>query len=742
MSRLIYKWDIKPKISDDIVQSVSSKYQISKTLAKILINRGFDTEDKILKFISSDIIYLNNPFLFEDMVSAITVIKKHIDNKSPILIWGDRDTDGVTSVVLLYKTLKSLGAEVDWYIPQTEGYGLNIETIDKYKNKVKLIITVDCGISAIEELKHIKNLGMEIVLTDHHEPPEEIYSLKKELNIPVINPYMKEYSGFRDLAGVGVVLKLVWGLMMSFDENIYNKEYVVLDLETTGLSPTKDEICEIAAVKIKNFIPYETFQTLVKPKNLIPESATNVHGITNEMVSDAPSIKDVLPKFLDFVKDTPIVVHNAEFDMMFINNVLKINNYDKLNNEVIDTLLISRQYFPLKSHSLKSMSNEFLFKNRPTHRALNDVAATIELFNYLYYFKNTKIRFFIENNLDIVSLGTISDIMPLIEDNRIIVKKGLEMFSNSRKPVFKTLLNYLTKKTSFLDSESISWYIVPILNAAGRMQKAEVAVHFLLSENVSDAEQYFNQLININSARRNLQETNKTKFYDLIEEQCDIENDLILVVVAENLEHGERGVVANYVMKEFGRPVVLLILENGTATGAVRSPKSINIYDILKKLDYLYIKFGGHEHACGLTIHKDKIETFRQEIKKLQKEVIMENPVLSIDTELSVYDIGINLVRELDLLEPCGPENPYPVFLLKNVKVVNWKYIGSGKKYSRLTLELSGMDTKMDSVCWDIPEIGDIIKNFSFFDIVGQIELDEMSKLGYKFVILDLQPVI
>jgi len=316
------------------------------------------------------------------------------------------------------------------------------------------------------------------------------------------------------------------------------------------------------------------------------------------------------------------------------------------------------------------------------------------------------------------------------------------MFLKSRKPVFKTLLNHLTKKTSFLDTESISWYVVPILNAAGRMQKAEVAVYFLLSENVSDAEQYFNQLISINSARRNLQETNKTKFYDLIEEQCDIENDLILVVVAENVEHGVTGVVANHIMKEFGRPVVLLILEEDTATGAARSPKSINIYETLKKLDYLYTKFGGHEHACGLTIHKDKIETFRHEIKKLQKEVIMESPVLSVDTELSVHDIDINLVKELDLLEPCGPENPYPIFLLKNIKVVNWKYIGSGRKYSRLTLELSGMDIKLDSVCWDIPDIGDIVKNFSFFDIVGQIESDEMSKLGYKFVILDLQPVV
>jgi single-stranded-DNA-specific exonuclease len=743
VNKIVYKWDIKPEVSQEIVNEISAKYNISKVLAKILINRGFDTEEKILKFISSEIIYLDNPFLFEDMPVAIEIIRKHIENQDLILIWGDRDTDGVTSVSLLYKTLKNLGAKVDWYIPQTEGYGLNIDTIDKYKDKVKLIITVDCGISAIEELKYIHKLGIETVITDHHEPPQEIYSLKKVLNIPVLNPYLINYPGFKDLAGVGVVLKLVWALMLSFDESFYNKEYVVLDIETTGLIPTQDEICEIAAVKIKNFVPCEIFQTLVKPQNLIPKEVINIHGITNEMVKTAPNIKDVLPKFLDFVKNKPIIVHNADFDIMFINTVLKNNNYEKLNNEIVDTLLLSREYFPFKSHSLKSMSEEFLFKNRPNHRALDDVFATIELFSYLYYFKNSKIKFFIENNLDIVALGTISDIMPLVEDNRIIVKKGLETFFNSRKPAIKVLNNYLTKKTSFLDAEIVSWHLVPVLNAAGRLQKTEVAVNFLLSETSSEAEQYFSQLLEINSERRNLQEVNKTKFYDLIEQQCDIENDLILVVVAENIEHGVTGVVANYIMKEFGRPVILLILEDETAIGAVRSPKNINIYEILKKLDYLYIKFGGHEHACGLTIHKNNIETFRQEIKKLQKEVIIENPVLSIDTELSAQEIDLNLVKELSLLEPCGPENPYPIFLLKNVKILDWKYIGEGRKYSKLTLEFNNKkNLKLESVCWDIPEIGDIIKNFSLFDVVGEIELDEKSKSGYRFVVLDLQPVV
>lgn len=207
------------------------------------------------------------------------------------------------------------------------------------------------------------------------------------------------------------------------------------------------------------------------------------------------------------------------------------------------------------------------------------------------------------------------------------------------------------------------------------------------------------------------------------------------------MEHGVTGVVANHIMKEFARPVVLLILEGDTAVGAARSPKGINIYEILKKLDKLYLKFGGHENACGMTIAKDKIPIFLQEIKKLEKETVISVPVISVDTEIKPEEINLDIAKEIRLLEPCGVENPCPIFLLKNVKVVNWKYIGSDGKYSKLEIELQQRNI-LESVCWDIPNIGDILKNFFYFDLVGQIEENKFAKNGFRFVVLDLKPVV
>ncbi len=731
-----YKWVHRQEPDEHLVQFLANKFNLSLSLIKLFISRGYDTEYKIKKFIFSDsVIYLSNPFILSDMEEAVKIVREHIDKKSKILIWGDRDVDGITSVVLLYRTLKNLGCEPYWYIPQTEGYGLNKEVIDKYKSEVNLVITVDCGISSFEEIKYLKELEIDVVITDHHEPPEEIYEFRQQYRIPVLNPYLKDYPDFKDLAGVGVVLKFVWALMLSFDKKYINKNFVVIDIETTGLSPEYDEICELAAVKMRNFVPKENFHTLVKPKKGIPAQLTKIHGITNEMVNNAPYIEDVLPKFLEFIGNDTIVAHNADFDLSFINYNLKKFGYDRIKNEIVDTLAISRQYFPLQSHSLDSLCSDFMLKNLPKHRALDDVYATIELFYYLYYFINTKIRFFIEDNLDLVCLGTISDIMPLIEDNRIIVKKGLEIMSKPKKPAIRLLTEHLRKKSNDFTAESVSWYVIPLLNAAGRMQKVEYAVEFLLKDTEYEAKKYFFELEKINYERRILQEMNFTKFYELIEEQCDIKNDLILIVVAENVEHGVTGVIANHIVKEFNRPVVLLILDGEIATGAVRSPKGLNIYKILKQVEHLFEKFGGHEYACGLTIRKDKIEVFKQEIKKLVKDI--PPPIIEIDTEISLEDITTKFVRELSIIEPCGAENPYPKFLIKNVKVANWKYFGSTNKYVKIEVQTG--DRSLECICWDVSGVEDLLRNFNYFNLVGELEISNNEP---RVIVLDLQPVI
>ncbi|MEN3014001.1 MAG: single-stranded-DNA-specific exonuclease RecJ [Endomicrobiia bacterium] len=736
-----YKWILKENNNIDI-ELLSEKLNLPKILIKILVNRGYDSEEKIKKFLFNELFYLKNPFLFKDMQKAVETTKKHIEEKNKILIWGDRDVDGVTALSVLLFTLEKLDANVMWYIPQTEGYGLNINTLEKFINEIKLLITVDCGISSFEEIKYLIDKGIDVIVTDHHTPNLEIVQNIKSLNVPVINPHLEEFD-FKDLAGVGVALKFCCGLLMSYDEEYYNKEFIVIDLETTGISAVVDEICEIAAVKVKNFVPYEIYTTLIKPTKAIPESVSKIHGITSKLVENAPTIQKVIPELLNFIKNKPLVIHNSDFDLSFLNKSLQNLDYPPLSNKVIDTLKISQEYLPIKSHSLKHLTEHFLFNAKPNHRALNDALATCELFYFLYNIKNHKLKFYIKEMLPLVCLGTISDIVSLTDENRIFVKKGIEEMYNSELPFARRIKKYLLeeKKLSKLDSETFSWQIIPILNSAGRLKKVEIALNLLTAKTYKEANHYFEQLLEIDKQRKNLQEINFSVFYELVEQQCDLEKDLILLVVAENIEHGVTGIVANYMLREFNRCVILLIVENDTAIGAARSPDYVDIYQLLKKCDYLFEKFGGHKNACGITIKKEKIPLFKDELKKLEKEISLKTPEIEIDTEITPEEITLELYQKLNLLEPFGPQNNYPVFLLRNLKVIDWKYFGKTNKYTQIVFETPA-STILNAVCWDIPELGDILRNFSYFNVVGELELDPQSKNSLRLTLLDIQPVI
>ena len=743
MNYLPYKWNILPQPEPTKVEQLSSAFNFPKVLIKILLSRGYDTEDKIKRFIFPDIIYLDNPFLFPDMGKAVEIVKKHIEQKNKILIWGDRDVDGVTSVCLLLKTLRNFGADVVWYIPQTEGYGLHKNILEKYINEIKLVITVDCGITAAKEIRYLKENNIDVVITDHHEPDLSLVDEIIALDVPIINPHLPGYTGLRDLAGVGVALKFAIALMFSYDKNYFNKTFIVLDIETTGLTPFTDEICEICAIKIKNFVIQDTFHTLVKPKNKIPKEVIKIHGITDELVKDAPAVEEVLPKLIEFINNNTLVIHNVDFDLSFINYYLKKLSLPQIPiSQTIDTLSLAKTYFPLSSHGLSALSKDLFLKVKPTHRALNDALATLELFYYLYLFSHPRFRIFIDDIIPFASLGTISDLVPLVEDNRIIVKRGIENIESSNSPPFKVFLKFLRnnlQKTN-ISAETISWYFIPLLNSAGRMQQVETAVNFLLAEKISDAERYFAQLLDLNQKRKLLQNHNLSIFYDLVEQQCDLKEDLIILVVAENIEHGVTGIIANHMLREFNRPVILLILNDEIAIGTARSPKNINIYNILKKCENLFDKFGGHENACGLTIKKENIPLFRQQLKVLQKELEITPQTIEIDTELTYEDINFNTYKFLLLLEPCGPENPYPVFIIKNLKVIEWKTIGKQNNHTLITFESAQKGVTIKSVCWNNPYISNLLKNFTYFNIVGELELDEEENL--RVVLLDLQPII
>ena len=205
-----YICSLKTQVNEDFILEMSKLFNLDRHLIHLLYSRGIDTQEKLKKFLYPSLTDLHDPFLFEDMQNVVELIEKHISKNSKILIFGDYDVDGISASAILIKYFNSVGAKVSNYMPNRyeDGYGLTIPTIDKIfaKNKPDLIITVDCGITAIEEVEYIKNQGVDIIVTDHHERAEELPDCL------IINAKISENYPFKALCGAGVALKLVQAL--------------------------------------------------------------------------------------------------------------------------------------------------------------------------------------------------------------------------------------------------------------------------------------------------------------------------------------------------------------------------------------------------------------------------------------------------------------------------------------------------------------------------------------------------
>ncbi|MBI2118713.1 MAG: single-stranded-DNA-specific exonuclease RecJ [Elusimicrobia bacterium] len=738
------KWIYK-KVDQKKVEELSLQFGISPTLATLLLHRNISSSNEVELFLNPDLAKLHNPFLLPNMEKAVVRVRQAMESHEKILIFGDRDVDGVTSIAILVRTLKGLGADVCWTIPAEDSHGLSKKIIEQYaKEGVKLIITADCGTSQVEEIAFAASLGVEVIVTDHHLPPDE---LPKAYSI--VNPNLKNsIYPMKQMAGCLTAFKFSYALMFSFNRT-FNQEFVVLDLETTGLSLWDHEIIEVGALLLRNFVPCGQFHSLVRPTKPISKGAEQVHGITLEMVKDAPQLKEVLPKLLKFIGDRTIIAHNAKFDLGFLQTAVQKIMGREFQNNTIDTLSLSRTIFPFESHALGALAKELKIEMKQAHRSLDDCLATAIVYKRIEELRDPRLQFFLEDMLDIITLGTVADVVPLVGENRIVVKHGLTKLLQTRKVgLRKILLENGLKEDGNSQNISLSptakdvgWKITPLMNAAGRFSKAHLAVQLLLTNSEEEAAKLFNELAELNQNRKALQKINLEKFIALAKEQADLENDKIIFVVAEGVEHGVTGIVANRMLQEFQRPIILLILEGEEARGSARSLSSFNLIVALNQCKDLLIRYGGHAAAAGMSIAKENIDLLRERIKKIAAQTphlkILE-PCVEIDLELELNAISLELMQELEKLEPLGEGNPAPLFSLRQAEVVGQTLMGQDKSHLQLSLGHNGKSLR--AVGWDMARFASELKKGEQVDCIFYLELDRWKERNLPMLLLkDLQ---
>lgn len=270
--------------SDDIT-AISKKYGLNTVISSILLNRGIHSDEEVKMYISKSKKYIHNPLKLKDIDKATEIIKKHISEKNQITIYGDYDVDGITSTTLIYSFLKELGANVDFYIPDRfdEGYGMNIPAINKLiKSGTKLIITVDCGITAIAETSFAKLKKIDVVITDHHTCKEKLPEADA-----IINPKQPDCQyPFKDLAGVGVAFKLVLALAMSY--GLKASDYF-------------DKYCELVTIgTIADVVTLLDENRIIVNKGLEMLNNTNIKGIKALIEIAGMSDKEITSTSLSF----------------------------------------------------------------------------------------------------------------------------------------------------------------------------------------------------------------------------------------------------------------------------------------------------------------------------------------------------------------------------------------------------------------------------------------------------------
>ena len=492
-----YLWKI-PAVDQQQVAAIAAKYNLSFAVAHILYSRGFTDEQVIESFLFSRFEdSVADPRLLKDAEKAVDRILLAMEKQEQILVFGDYDVDGITSSSLMMICLLPLGAKINYFLPNRvkDGYGLSTKIVERAaQNNYAVIITVDNGITAIEQAKRAKELGIDLIITDHHRPHAEVPDA-----YAIINPNQVDCSyPHKTLAGVGVTFKLL--------SLLYEKK---------GLQ-----------------LPPKAYELLL--------------------------------------------------------------------------------------------------------------------------------------------LGTVADVVPLIGENRFWVRHGLNYINKIESLSFKLLKANGKVTKPKLSSTDIGFSITPQINALGRLEDPRQAVKFLIGTDVANAQTVARVLLEMNEARKAIEKS----IVEEIEEQIrlkhiDLEKENVIIAASKKWPAGVIGLVASRFVSAYGKPTLLFHLtKDGLAKGSCRSIAEFNMFDALTASSDLLLQFGGHSVAAGLSLKVENLPELKIKLEALVAEQLTPfdlQPKIKVDAEVALSELTKKFIDDLEHLEPFGNSNDQPIFYVNNV---------------------------------------------------------------------------
>ena len=499
-------WNAAAPQGYDVNTLVASGY--SPLVAMILAARGITTKDRAAEYLRCDG-PMPDPFLMKDMDIAAGRVAVAMSRGEKIAVYGDYDVDGITATCLLYDFLRRHGGNCVHYIPGRieEGYGLNPTAVaNLHAQGVKLIITVDCGITAVSEAALCKELGIDLVITDHHECKQILPDA-----LAVVDPHRPDCSyPHKNLSGVGVAFKLA-----------------------SALCGSQQEVLESYA--------------------------------------------------------------------------------------------------------------------------------------------------------DMVCLGTVADVMPLQGENRVFVSRGLKALQSTCRPGLAALMKEGGCAPEGMTASSIGFVLAPRINAAGRMERIELATELFLTKDAERASYLAKALCDLNRQRQSVEAEIYQEAVELLP-QASVPDAIVLA--GETWHQGVVGIVASRIAEEYNCPAFLICMDGDHGKASSRSHGGFNLFSSLAQLSYLLESYGGHELAAGFTISRDRIGDFRERICELARQYYADTDcrtTLEVDCCVTPELLSLSSIESLAALEPCGNGCPKPMLMMERLQVEKLTMVGNGR-HMRLRL--------------------------------------------------------
>lgn len=326
--------------------------------------------------------------------------------------------------------------------------------------------------------------------------------------------------------------------------------------------------------------------------------------------------------------------------------------------------------------------------------------------------------------LDLVCVGTISDIVPLVDENRVIAKLGLKLVQVTKNIGLKTLLDTVGYKK--IDSITISFGVAPRINACGRMGFQNEALDLFLTKSEKEAKEISDRL---NEYNRERQDTEKKIFSEALQKIEKSEKDKPCIILgSENWHHGVIGIVASKVTDMYFKPSILICFEDGIGKGSGRSVPGFDLHEALSKCDKYVEKFGGHSMAIGITVTQDNFNKFKEEFEEYTKNSDIDKivPIVYIDQEVTLKDINLKAAKELQLLEPFGEGNKMPLFLYKNLRIDSIRALSEGK---HLKLTLKDDNYIIDAIGFNMGALANEYLIGDKIDVVGTLEINSFNNV-------------